>query len=666
MRRAALCLALAACGSSVHSSTPGERAQTIQLAVVTAGRPSGDGELTIERDGTRRAHFTFNDRGRGPDVTSVARFDDHGALTYLRVTGHAYEKQPVDERLDTSGGEVVWSSSGEHGKAPIGGYYVSLNDQLAENGPFTHALMHAHGAHLPLLPGGEAWIESDQPYVFGDLHLHQLAIDGFGFAPYLSWVDDDGEIFASVSSWFSIIRAGHEDLIPTLLAKDNAWLAARAARLAQTLAHRPPAAGLAITHANVFDAEQKTIIPDRTVIVVGDRIAAVGDAATPVPAGAQVIDAHGRTLLPGLWDMHVHLQDGDGLLDLAFGVTTVRDMGNTIDELGARVKRFDAGTELGPHVLRAGFVDGPGKLAAPTGILVSNADEAKAAVTRYADLGYPQLKIYSSVTPDLVPILAAAAHARGMRVSGHVPNKMRVTDAVLAGYDEIQHANFLMLQFLAGPDDDTRTPLRFTRVAEQGAALDLDGKEVQGFLDFLVAHHTVIDPTVSTFEGLFVSDPGEIDPGLKPYIGRLPAQVERGTRGGGLDAKPGQREVFRASYAKMVDLVVRAWKRGVTVVSGTDAGAGMYLSRELELYVKGGIPAPDALAIATIGAARVMKLDKDTGSIAAGKQADLLLVDGDPTRDISTVRNADVVVCRGVVYDPAELFTAVGMRPRAR
>jgi len=638
--------ALAACGST----------QTLKYSIVTAGRPSGSGELRIEDSGERHAHYTFNDRGRGPDITSVARFDEHGALVYLRATGHAYEKQPVDEKLDVEGNELVWISTGEHGRAPLGGFYVPLNDQLAWFTPFVRALR----SDVTLLPAGTAHIESDQTYTIDGVHLHQVAIDGFGFAPFLTWFDDDGEMFAQVSSWFSTIRAGHEAMIDTLVAKDNAWLAARAAKLAQTLAHRPPAAGLAITHANVFDAEQKTIVKDQTVVIVGDKIVSIGG---DVPAGAQVIDAHGRTLMPGLWDMHVHLADGDGLLDLAFGVTTVRDMGNTIDELGARIARFDAGTELGPHVLRAGFVDGPGPLAAPVGILISNADEAKAAVARYADLGYPQLKIYSSIAPDLVPILADAAHARGMRVSGHIPNKMRASDAIAAGYDEIQHANFLMLQFLAGPDDDTRTPLRFTRVAEKGASLDLDSQPVQDFLDLLVAHHTVIDPTLSTFEGLFISDPGEIDPGLLPYIGRLPAQIERGTRGGGLDAPGDQRATFRKSYATMVELVMRAWKKGVTVVAGTDAGAGMYLSRELELYVAGGMPAPDALAIATIGSARVMKLDATTGSIAPGKLADVVLVDGDPTQDISIVRNPDVVICRGVVYDPRELLAAVGMKP---
>jgi imidazolonepropionase-like amidohydrolase len=663
MRSLLVLLCAAACGSTPHTSATA-KPRVIKYTVVTVDRPSGSGELSVAPDGTHRAHFQYNDRGRGPDLISVATFDGQDRLVTLHVTGHAYHGQPVDEKLEAVGDQLVWSSASERGKAQVGRYYVPMHDALAWYGPAIRAMLRAPTKRIPLLPGGEAWIEDEHVVEVGGLRLRQIAIAGFGFEPSLMWIDEDGEYFANVSSWFSVIRTGHEQLIKTLIDKDTAWLAARSAKLAQSLSHRPPPAGLAITHARVFDAERKTIIPDATVVVVGDKITAVGNVA--VPAGAQVIDARGRTLLPGLWDMHVHIGDGEGLRHLAFGVTTVRDMGNTIDELAARIARYEAGTEIGPRVIRAGFVDGPGKLAAPTGILAGTPQEAKAAVDRYADAGYPQLKIYSSITPELVPVLADAAHARGMRVSGHIPNKLRATDAVNAGYDEIQHANFLMLQFLAGPDDDTRTPLRFSRVAEQGGSLDLDSKPVTDFLDFLVKHHTVIDPTVATFEDLFVSNPGETDPGFKPYLGRLPAQIERGTNTGGLDAPGNKRAVFRKSYAAMLDLVVRAWKRGVPVVAGTDATAGMFLSRELELYVQGGIPATDVLAIATIGAARVMKMDKTAGSIAVGKVADLVLVDGDPTQDISTVRNADVVICRGIYYDPRELFTAVGMRPRAK
>src|SRR5262249_10713188 len=149
-----------------------------------------------------------------------------------------------------------------------------------------------------------------------------------------------------------------------------------------------------------------------------------------------------------------------------------------------------------------------------------------------------------------------------------------------------------------------------------------------------------------------------------PYADRLPAQVVRRRKTGGLAAPGGQRAQFRASFVALQRMVKRAWDRGIPIVAGTDISYGLSLSHELELYVQAGIPSTEALSSATIGAARVMGQDRDTGSIAAGKRADLVLVDGDPTRDIAALRNTDVVVCRGVVYDPAELFLAAGMRPR--
>ncbi|HEU4733992.1 MAG TPA: amidohydrolase family protein [Kofleriaceae bacterium] len=666
---AAVVGALAACGPKPSTLPPTPAPRVVRYAVVTNGRQSGEAEVRIE-PGRRLGHLTFNDRGRGPDIRTELRLDEAGLPRSFRATGHNYLKAPVDERLDDAGGTLTWQSTGEHGSAPAGsGWYVTLQDALEESGALAQALLRAKDHRIKLLPTGEAWIEEDTTReidVGGTRRrVHRIAIAGFGFQPRLAWFDTDNELFATVSSWFSVVQAGAEAAIPTLLADDQAWAAARAARLARELAHRPPAAGLAITHARLFDPERRTVVPDATVVVAGDRITAVGDARTPIPAGALVIDARGKTLLPGLWDMHVHLSDLDGILQLASGITTVRDLGNDMKDLTARIGRYDAGTELGPHVLRAGLIDGPGPLAAPIGVVAGTPEEATAAVAKFADAGYVQAKIYSSVSPQLVPVIAKAAHARGMRVSGHIPTGMNAADAVEDGYDEIQHVNFLFLRFLADASDDTRTPLRFTRVAERAADLDLASPEVTRFLDLLVAHRTVLDPTLAAFHGMFTTDPGELDPVIAPYIDRLPAQIARAARSGGLPAPDGKRARFRASFAAMLSLVKLAWDRKIPIVAGTDDTAGLSLPHELELYVQAGIPAPEVLALATLGAAKVMGKDREVGSITVGKRADLVLIDGDPTRDIGAVRNTDTVVCRGAIYRPAELFTALGMRPRA-
>jgi hypothetical protein len=642
---------------------PAER--VLAYDIITVGRHAGELEVRVQSPTQRAIHYTFNDRGRGPDVRAELTTDAAGVPRRFRATGHDYFKAPVDERLDDAGGTLRWKSTGEQGDAPAGaGFYVATND--IGGATLVQALIRAKDHRLKLLPAGEAWIDEDSVVeidVAGTRRkLHRVAVGGLGFQPDPAWYDEDYELFAVVSPWSSFIRTGAAPAIPALLASDQAWSAARAAKLTR-LAHRPPAAGLAITHARVFDAERRTVLPDRTVIVVGDRITAIGDARTKVPAGAQVIDAQGKTLIPGLWDMHVHTGGVDGILQLATGTTTVRDMGNDIDDLTARMKRYDAGEELGPRVLRAGLIDGPGPYAAPTGVLADTPEQAIAAVDRFAQLGYQQIKLYSSLKPELVPVIAKATHAHHLRLSGHIPNGMNAAQAVEAGYDEIQHVNMLFLRFLGRPEDDLRTPARFTRVAEGAAGLDLDGPEVKKFLDLLVAHKIVLDPTLGAFHGMFTSDPQDVSPILGPYLDRLPAQIARGARGGGLPAQGDQRALYRKSFAATLAMVKHAWDRKITIVAGTDDIAGLSLPHELELYVQAGIPAPEVLALASLGAARVMGLAKESGSIAVGKRADLVLVDGDPTKDIAAVRKTRSVVCRGVVYDPAELFPAVGMKP---
>ena len=230
------------------------------------------------------------------------------------------------------------------------------------------------------------------------------------------------------------------------------------------------------------------------------------DKIKPSP-DAEIIDAHGQFLMPGLWDNHQHFSDTDGPLDLATGVTSARDMANDTDTFLKRVERFDKGTELGPFVLKAGIIDGTGEFAGPTKMRVDTAEQAIQDVDWYADHGYAQIKIYSSVKPELVPIIADRAHARGLRVSGHVPAFMSAQQFVEGGADEIQHINFIELNFLFPEVRDTRNRDRFIKVVEHAREFTPDKPEVRDFIGFLKQHHTVLDPTMGAFEGLFCGDP---------------------------------------------------------------------------------------------------------------------------------------------------------------
>jgi len=219
--------------------------------------------------------------------------------------------------------------------------------------------------------------------------------------------------------------------------------------------------------------------------------------------------------MPGLWDNHQHFSENDGALDLANGVTSARDMANDTETFLQRVARFDNGTELGPRVLKAGIIDGTGEFAGPTKMRVDSVEQAIKDVDWYADHDYAQIKIYSSIKPELVPIIADHAHARGLRVSGHVPAFMSAREFVDGGADEIQHLNFIVLNFLFPEVKETRNRDRFTKVAERAREFTPDKSEVGEFINFLKDHHTVLDPTINIFEALFCGDPGAITPGWK-------------------------------------------------------------------------------------------------------------------------------------------------------
>src|SRR5262249_49351945 len=306
--------------------------------------------------------------------------------------------------------------------------------------------------------------------------------------------------------------------------------------------------------------------------------------------------------------------------------------------------------------------DGPGPFQAPTGIYVTTPEEAKAAVNKYADLGFIQIKLYSSLKPELIPDIVKQAHERGLRVSGHVPNGITAAQFVSDGADELQHINFIFLNFLADKVKDTRTPERFTAVGNYAAKLDLDSKEVKDFFELLKAHHTTVDVTLGTFEGMFTGRPGKVSPDVVMVLDRLPAQVQRGAYTGGLPVTAETDQLYKDSYAAMLTMTRKMYDAGIPILAGTDALSGIMLHRELELEVKAGIPPVKALQIATLDAARLLKQENELGSIARGKLADLVLTDGNPAEQIGDVRRCRIVVKDGVLYQSDRLYAAVGIK----
>ncbi len=640
--------------------------------VILDKTPTGQDAVWTSSDGAVHEFFQFNDRGRGPKTYTTFHLGENGLIRAEETKGVDYMKTPIDEKFSLVSGQAVWKNQAENETQANASakFYIDLNGGPESQAILARALLNEkNGGKLPVLPSGEATIRKMQAIPVaanGQKRVATLfAIDGLAYTPNYVWLDENRQFFASIGGPSAVIQQGFESVIPLLRESQRVVEIGRAAELAKTLTHKP-AGDLIITDVSLFDSENATLLPHQRVTVRNNRILSVEPdhekASSPT---AEIIDGHGKTLLPGLWDMHQHLYAENAFLDVATGITTIRDLGNSIEELTKLRQEIEAGRQVGPRVVPAGLIDGPGPFEGPIKVLAATPEEAKQRVDRYADLGYVQIKIYSSVKPELVPVIIQEAHTRGLRVSGHVPSGMTAEQFVRDGADEIQHMNFIFLNFM--PDvKETRTPARFIEPGKRGGDLDLNSQQVNDFIALLKQHHTVVDPTMGVWEGTYLDRPGHIARIDEKMFDRLPVQVQRGskTAGEALDATdPAVDKQYRAGYANMVRMVKKLYDSGVQIVAGTDAGSGYALDRELEIYNEAGISPPEILRMATLEAARVMHKDHDFGSISPGKYADMVLVNGDPTTNISDIRHVDLVVKNGDCYRASELYQAFGIRP---
>ncbi|HYH07774.1 MAG TPA: amidohydrolase family protein [Thermoanaerobaculia bacterium] len=649
-KRALLLLLLAAACATVPTET------TRRYTVLMSTNPAGT-QVVTTRGNESVIEYEFNDRGRGPKTRTTLRVDDRGVPIAIETSGNDYFKQQITEGFRIDGTTARWKNTAETAEGPAGAFYSSMYGPPEETAVLARALLR-NGGRMAMLPGGEASIRKAGESTIRGTHVTAYEISGLGFTPLEIWLDDDLNLFGSVSSWSSTIREGFEAEAKTLIDIQEERSRARVAELAKKLTHTPTMRRLSIVNARVFDPRTGTISAPTIVNIEGDRIAAVGQ---PMQfSAADVYDAGGKVVMPGLWDMHTHIGTEDGLLNIAAGVTSVRDLGNDSDFITAYKQKIDVGEAIGPRIVLAGLVDGPGPFKAPTNIFADNEAEARKAVDHFAERNYEGLKIYSSIKPELVPVLTNYAHERGLRVSGHIPAGMRAEQAVDAGYDEIQHVNMLLLNFM--PDvTDTRTPARFTEPAKRAADLDLKSREVQAFIEKLRARNIVVDPTLAVFEDMFTARAGTVSPSYARIADRFPPQVRRHFLTGGLPVPDGMDAQYRRSFAKMLELVAELHRAGVKIVAGTDALAGFTLHRELELYAQAGIPNADVLRLATLTPAEILKRDHDLGTIEAGKLADLIVIDGDPLANISDIRRVVRVIKGGRVYEPRELYGEVGV-----
>lgn len=635
--------------------------RTLRYEILFGDRVAGSVVLVRRADGSSDEDLELVERGKRPKLHTRLELDAEGLPKRLELSGKNMRAEQVREVFQCETGACRWESKSERGTGPRG-FYVPLNVSLSVNAPALRYAL-AHGS-ARLLPGGELRAREvrrtklDADDGSGGVEVRAFELAGFGFSPRIEWFDSDGESFAQVDDTGAGIRAGFRKSIATLRELQRPFAIARREDIAKSVAHGVEK--LAVVHARLFDSKRKRASDDATILIEAGKVKRIGAKLEP-PAGYEVIDAKGKLVTPGLWDMHVHLTDDDGLMHVANGITTVRDLGSEVDAALLRKSRWDQGKELGPHVVLAGFVDGRGPVQGPFKLFADTPEEAESVVKAYADKGYVQLKIYSSVKPALVPVLVRAAKARGLRVSGHIPQGMSSEDVVRAGFDEIQHIEYVIYDLHAKPEDERR---RTALLGQRGADVDLDSKKSKALVDALVKHKTVVDPTLNVIEAELTVRADHPNPTLAPLLGRLPNQVEREATEGALPVPPGMDERYVKAFRRSAELVKRLWDRNVPLVAGSDAWTGFALHRELELYAELGIPNADVLSIATLGAARVMKMDGRTGSLEPGKDADLVIFDGDPLTRMSDVRKAVLVVKGTSVIDAVRARSALSIAPQ--
>ncbi|BFM10916.1 hypothetical protein R50072_10690 [Simiduia litorea] len=591
--------------------------------------------------------------------------DDDDYLVAYKASGTTAFGSKIEETFEWTGSLARWNSTKDEGEI-LGTqkrFYVPADGSASFN-MMVRALLAAPDKSIDLLPSGKAHISKLRTVTVKNgkqsQQVHLYAISGLDFTPSLSWHDDDGMFFAKdYSGFMRVIRDGYsldnfKQLADIQTQAESEYLE----KVAQQYSHATPR--LLVKSVTVADVENKQQLKGVDVLVEQGVITELGKNLK-VSGSYKTVSGKGKTLIPGLWDMHGHLSKNDGLLNIAAGVTSVRDIGNNHDNIMSLDKLFSNGGLIGPAVYRAGFMDQESEYSA--GLSVKSLAEALEKVNWFADNGYLQVKLYSSIDPSWVKPISDTAHNRGMRVSGHIPAFMTAEQAVENGYDEIQHINMLFLNFLAGTEVDTRQRLRFSLVGEKAHSLDLKSPEVSAFIALLKRKHIVVDPTVSTFRSLLVRENKKIDAEFLPVAEHLPPAVVRSLKGAEMPVPADQWDDYQASSAAMLKMVKLLYDNGVGIVPGTDNIAGFTLQRELELYVQAGIPSIDVLRIASLECARLVGAAHKTGSITVGKQADMLLIDGDPLKNIADIRKVALVIKGEQMFKPSELYGVLGVKP---
>jgi len=441
-------------------------------------------------------------------------------------------------------------------------------------------------------------------------------------------------------------------LLPTLL-------------LAQTITNAP-SRPLSLTHVTVIDVRSGRAKSDRTVLIEGGHISALGRTGKiRIPQGAQVIDARGKYLIPGLWDMHVHEWNKEVFFPLfiANGITGVRDMFSPLPPIKQWQTEIAAGTTIGPHIFAAGiFIDGPYPFCKPCTIAVSNADEGRKAVLTAKEMGVDFIKVYSMLPRDAYFAIAEEAKRQNMVFAGHVPEFVSAAEASDARQKSIEHLMGVLVACSAKEAElrkENEAKLRAegirqdTAMLEQAAPLDsFDEKKASALFARFVKNGTWMSPTLSVLRGVAFS--GDADFRIDPRIKYIPDFLKQQWEGayGWKEHTPEFNAQAKRVFQKQLEVVGMMNRAGVRIIAGTDTAnpfvfPGFSLHDELVLLVQAGLTPAEALRTATINPVEYFDMEKSLGTVEKGKIADLVLLDANPLTDINNTRKIAAVILGG-------------------
>ena len=535
--------------------------------ISSTGGKHGDSWIWRTPDGTRMGRESMNLRGQVFETDSATNGAD-GLPTSITVRGFTPTGDAA-EKFTTADGQANWKSPIDAGGATYSApaFYVAFGGPMQLNAQFVERLLASPDKSLALLPGGKATAEKLTSLEIGTGDKKKTvtawAISGLSNSPIPIWTDANNKFFG-LAVGISWLPEGYESEREKLQKAQGDALAARMPALAKSLAKIPthlsplPTSNYSMPMACAF-SDNQTVVVDKGVIT------AFGPAAEiKPPADAQVIDGKGKTLVPGMWDCHMHVGDDyTGLQELSLGITSVRDPGNDDTRTIDRRERAAKGDLLFPHVYPSSLIDGKGPYTAQVANVATSQAEAIALVEKAKEKGFTGVKFYGTFNPAWLKASIAEAHKLGLHVHGHLPAGIRPMEAINAGYDEITHINWIIMQ--AMPDDVVKVSngiMRFEGPGRYAKNVDLDAEPMKTLVATMAAKKISSDPTMVAFEGLYVPENGDLSPAYAPFVGTLPPATERGFRPGGFAVpKDLTRADYRASWAKLVQLLANAQSR---------------------------------------------------------------------------------------------------------